>query len=45
MPDDALDAYVTALVAEWPPLTDDQCARIAVLLDNGPSAEAVQRAA
>jgi hypothetical protein len=39
LPDPVIDAYVAALVAKAPPLSDEQCHRIAVLLRPEPVAE------
>lgn len=36
-PDPVLDAYVANLIRDWPPLTDDQVSRIAVLLRPSPA--------
>lgn len=42
-PDPVIDAYIADLVASGPPLSDEACSRLAVLLRPDPTAE--QRAA
>lgn len=44
-PDPVIDAYVAARVAEAPPLTDEQCARLAVLLRPDPISTPAHQAA
>lgn len=39
LPDPVIDAYVAQLVAEAPPLSDEVCSRLAVLLRPDPIAE------
>jgi hypothetical protein len=31
-PDDALDAYVDELIADWPPIPDDLCVQLSAVL-------------